>query len=317
MSEAAFIKALLAPLTLGLPEADNLLNDAAVLPAQSQAHYVVTTDTLAAGVHFIGNEEPRYLAQKALRVNLSDLAAMGATPLYYLLNLSLPHTLAEQPAWLENFVQGLKLDQRFFGISLLGGDTITTSSPLQIGITAIGTVDGGNTLLRRTAKAGDALYVSGTIGDACVGMQELKQQSNPQTRAAMRYLLPDPRLELGRALVGLANAAMDVSDGLLLDVQRLASASGLQAVINVDSIPIAEDVAAGGSTWKSLAVAGDDYELLWAMPHDLAPALHRKVAGLDTKLTHIGYLETGEGLRLVDKQGQAVALPSTLGYQHL
>lgn len=210
------IKRILAPLAVGSAGAFDLTDDAAVFPTEPDRDLVVTTDTMVAGVHFIGTEPPQLIARKLLRVNLSDLAAMGARPQYYTLNIALPSTTEDE--WLEQFAEGLEADQGRFGITLAGGDSVSTPGPVTLTVTAIGSVPRGQALRRSGARIGDRILVSGTIGDAAFGLLALTGALPPLPDAARdrlieRYRLPQPRVALGERLTGIAHAAIDVSDG--------------------------------------------------------------------------------------------------------
>ena len=255
-----------------------LKDDVALLTPPPGRDLVATADALVAGVHFFADDPPDAIAAKALRVNLSDLAAKGAAPLGFLLSLALPRNIGED--WLAAFARGLGEDARVYGCPLLGGDTVTTPGPLTLSITALGTVEPGRAPLRTAARPGDALYVSGTIGDAALGLQ-LRRGRGPSLAPAARdfllerYLRPQPRMALAPAL-RFARAAMDVSDGLVGDLAKLLRASGTGGVLELARVPFSPAALA----WRAAApegieiavTGGDDYEVLAAVPPEDAAA---------------------------------------------
>ncbi len=236
LGEFELIARYLAPLAEGEPGALGLRDDAAVISPPAGRDLVLAADALVEGVHFLPTDPPGLVARKLLRVNLSDLAAMGARPCGYLMTAAWPKGRAE--AWIADFAAGLARDQEIFGIGLLGGDTTGTPGPLSLSLTAVGTTPSGRRLERGGARAGDSLYVSGTLGDGALGLRVLQGALDGLDTAERdwlidRYRLPRPRLALGESLLaqGLASAAIDVSDGLVADVGHLAAASGLAARI--------------------------------------------------------------------------------------
>lgn len=321
VGEFGRIRRYFAPLAAEYPGALNLTDDAALIDLPAGERLVVTTDAMIAGVHFIGDEPADSLGRKALRVNLSDLAAMGATPVAYSLALVLPRSVEDE--WVAGFAAGLAADQREFSIALSGGDSVATPGPITVSITAFGRV-GRDYLSRSGAQAGDNVYVSGTIGDAALGLDLLQGRlSLPDAEAASlidRYRLPQPRLGLGRALVGVASGALDVSDGLLADLSHLAEESGLAARVEAAHVPL----SAGGraamalnpaSTRSRVLSGGDDYELLFTA----SPTNHYKVMEIASAqgvgVTLIGKMTEGRGVVALAEDGQDVT-PGVLGYRH-
>ena len=234
---------------------------------------MATADTVVAGVHFLADDPPDLIARKALRVNLSDLASMGAEPLGYLLVTALSASIDEN--WIAQFTRGLAQDQAEFSISLLGGDTAFTPGPLALTITALGQAESGKALLRSGAKPGDRVYVSGTVGDGAFGLKaakgEMSALSQPdQDWLLDRYRLPRPRLGLGRRLIGIASAAMDISDGLVADLGHMCEASGVGALVEAAKLPVSSAIrtllGAGEASLVEVATGGDDYELLFTAP---------------------------------------------------
>lgn len=279
---------------------------------------VLTHDLLAEGVHFIGDEPPADLAWKLVAVNLSDLAAMGARPLGVLMGLGLA---GQDAAWADAFAAGLGEACARWNAPLLGGDTVMGLDRLVLGLTALGQVEPGRALARVGARPGDALWVSGSIGDAGLGLAVAKGRfDGPEdARAAVlaRYRRPEPRLALGAALADarLASACLDVSDGLLLDAARLAGASGVRAAIDLPAIPLSRAAQALGADPLAAATAGDDYELLFAAAPGDASVVAALGKRLKLRLTRVGRVETGAGLVLLDAQARDVT-PARLGFVH-
>jgi thiamine-monophosphate kinase len=274
----------------------------------------LSTDTLVAGVHFLPDDPPRDIARKALRVNLSDIAAMGAVPKGYLLNLSLPDDVAD--TWLDAFVGGLEADQKEFRVTLLGGDTVRTSGPFTVSVTAVGEVRLGRAIKRAGARIGDVVLVTGTIGDAVIGLRVLTEKAalDPANAkfALDRYLLPQPRTSIGPYLVGLASAAIDVSDGLIADLCHICETSSVAATILAAAVPLSPAgraaIDAGQLTVSEAVSGGDDYELLFCAPPEARDALSRLSATLDVAITEIGEITAGAGVELIDGNGEVVVI---------
>lgn len=286
------------------PGARGLLDDAAVLDVGG-ATLVLTHDTLVEGVHFLPTDPPGDVAWKLVAVNLSDLAAKGARPVGTLLS----YTLRNDSSWDAAFVHGLREALDAFDVPLLGGDTVSASGRV-LGLTAIGE-SGGRVPARDGARPGDALFVTGAIGDAALGLG-LARESDPRFPAlAQAYRRPQPQLGAGRILAPMVSAMMDVSDGLLIDAARLAAASGCAAMIDLDMVPLSADARqlAGEDRSARLAAAtgGDDYQLLFATAHPLPP--------LPCPVSRIGQMVPGSGLRVHDAGGD-VPLPERLGWVH-
>jgi thiamine-monophosphate kinase len=302
LNEAELIARYFAPLAgaggLGLRD------DAALLAPPPGTEIVVTADALIAGVHFFAADPPDRIAAKALAVNLSDLAAKAADPLGFLLTLALPPEWT--PDWLEAFARGLGDISREFHCPLLGGDTVSTPGPLVLSITALGAVTAGKMTPRTGAKPGDALYVSGTIGDAALGLILRQAQIDgappPDWAAALpvtqqehlvaRYLTPRARLPLVQALRACASAAMDVSDGLVGDLRAMMRASGASAKIDLQKAPLSEAVAAAWRAdprlFERIFCGGDDYEVLCAVPTGAAARFEALAAAADVPVAAIG-----------------------------
>ena len=309
-----------APLSSQGAPAFGLTDDAAILSPPAGKDLVFTKDALVADVHFIANDPADLIARKALRVNLSDLAAMGAEPLGYLLALALPKNREDIEGWVARFAAGLKKDQDEFGWSLFGGDTVSTAGPLMISITAIGAVEPGKALRRNGAQAGDDIYVSGTLGDAALGLKCLKKDITPADKHLTdRYLLPRPRLTLGQSLSGIATSALDISDGLAGDIRHICALSGLGAEIKAELIPLS---VAAGKTLESFPLyknliwnGGDDYELLFTAPEHAADDIVELSKSLGLSLAKIGRMRQEKTIAILSGDGSNL-LQDEQGYRH-
>jgi thiamine-monophosphate kinase len=319
MDEFAFIRDLLAPLTRGAPGAYGLGDDAATISPKPGHDLVVTADAVVGGVHFRLDDPPGRIAQKALRVNLSDLAAKGAEPAGIVMALCVPAGTGDD--WLRAFVAGLAGDLGCYGVPLLGGDTTSTPGPLTVAITAFGEVQAGTMIRRAGAQAGDLICVSGTIGDAALGLAgDPRLTPSAQAFARDRYQVPQPRLALGRALRGAARAGIDISDGLVADVGHICEQSGLGAVIEADSVPLSaavrEWLAADARNLQRALTGGDDYELAFCLAPERASELGRLAAAGEVPVAIIGRMGPGSGVKVRDAAGREIALASG-GYRHL
>ena len=316
MGEFDFIERLMKPLAAGFPGALDLTDDAALVRVPEGQELVVAKDAMVEGVHFLAGDPAALVAGKLLRVNLSDLAAMGATALGYLTVVARPRSCGN--AWLAEFARGLAQDQARFACHLLGGDTISTPGPLTLSLTILGLVPQGQALRRGGARPGDELWVSGTLGDAALGLRILQGLAVPDEEGLPlvdRYRTPRPRIELGRRLHGLATAAIDVSDGLAADLAHIAQTSGVAAVVEVDRLPLsAEAVGVPGVRDAALA-GGDDYELLFTAPAEAAGRIADLAHDLALPLTRIGRIEPGTDVRLIDADGNNLALEQP-GWRH-
>lgn len=312
-----------APLATA-PGAEGLRNDGACFTPGAGLCAVVTADAMVAGVHFLPDDPPETLGRKLLRVNLSDLAAMGARPLGYLLVTAFPKDIGED--WIAAFASGLARDQAEFGVGLLGGDTVSTPGPLTLSLTAFGEAAPDRILTRSGARAGDEVFVSGAIGDGMLGLKalrgELTRLSAPDRAALLeRYRLPRPRLALGRALseAGLATAALDVSDGLLADMGHICAASGLAAKLHAPAVPLsaagARALEAESGLRHRILSGGDDYELLFTAAPGRAGAIQSLARDLDLPLTSIGRMTAGQGVHAFDDAGEEINL-SSKGWEH-
>lgn len=275
-------------------------DDAALVRVPQGRELVVAADTIVSGVHFPPDTAPEAIGYRALAVNLSDLAAMGATPAWFTLALTLPRA---EESWLAAFSRGLLDLAREFNMALVGGDT--TSGPLTVTVQALGHIAGDAALRRSGAGEGDAILVSGTPGDAAAGLAVLEGRLAPESAAARTYLVdrflrPVPRVALGLALVGLASAAIDVSDGLLADLEKLLSASRKGARVELDRLPLSAELTQSAdptSVLRSATTGGDDYELCFTVPTARLPALATIQTRARVPLTRIGTVEATPGLR--------------------
>jgi thiamine-monophosphate kinase len=307
------------------PGAFGLIDDAAILQASGD-DIVVTTDAIVAGVHFLPDDPPDTVARKALRVNLSDLAAKGATPAGFVLTLALR---AADDAWLAPFARGLGEDAVHFGCPLLGGDTVSTPGPTMISITAFGRVPPGKMIHRTGAKPGDRVVVTGTIGDAASGLDILRggavaavfaDDAAAREMLVGRYRVPQPRMALAGAVRDYAHAAMDVSDGLAGDLGKLCAASGVSAVIDAQSVPLSAAAAtllAGGTVGiETIVSGGDDYEILCAIPENRFEAFAEAAGRAGVAATSIGTMIAGPSVpKFLDARGREIAL-QRLSYSH-
>jgi len=283
-------------------------DDCAVLQPQAGHQWLVSSDMLVEGRHFLSTVAPDRLGHKALAVNLSDLAACGATPRAFTLALALPRA---DEAWLEGFARGLFALADAQGIALVGGDT--TQGPLNLCITVMGEVPQGQALLRSGAREGDDIYVSGTLGDARLALEVFRGTialAGEQFEAARRAMeCPTPRVALGQALRGIAHSAIDVSDGLLGDLGHILRRSGVGATLLADALPKSALLAGQPvEVRREMGLAGgDDYELVFTAAPDRREAVQRAAERSATPVARIGRIEAAPGLRLVDAEGAALA----------
>jgi thiamine-monophosphate kinase len=320
LGEFGRIRRFFAP--LAGPGGLDLKDDAALFDCAPGHRLVVTVDAIVAGVHYLPDDPPDLVARKLLRVNLSDLAAMGARPRHYLLTTALPAALDD--AWVARFAEGLAEDQRHYGIDLIGGDSVATPGPAVLSLTAIGEVAAGKEIRRSAARPGDHVWVSGTIGDAFLGLAALRggyPELAGEERAVLisRFQLPEPRVELGPRLASIVHAMLDVSDGLVADLGHICDASGVGARVALAELPLspaAKQIAtATPGVPLRLATAGDDYELLFTAPPEATETILRLAAELRLPLTAIGEIEPGAAVRLLDAEGKVVPVAAA-GYRH-
>ncbi|MEI2387674.1 thiamine-phosphate kinase [Breoghania sp. JC706] len=322
--EFELIERYLAPLATD-PGSVGLVDDAAVLTPVEGEDLVLTKDALAADIHFFAVDPAGAIARKALRVNLSDLAAKGARPVGYLLGLALAPDWSER--WVADFCAGLKADQEAYGFPLYGGDTIKVKAGPVLSVTAIGAVPKGTAVRRSAARAGDALYVTGTIGDAALGLA-LRHEPAKAERWGLgeaesghllkRYLLPEPRNAVAEAVRLYARASMDISDGLVGDLAKMASSSGVGAAVDLDAVPLSRAAALAVKDEAAFIAAmtgGDDYELLVAVAPEKTEAFEAAVAESGVALSRIGRMEAGARVAY-RRGGEVYDFGAAAGYSH-
>jgi thiamine-monophosphate kinase len=321
MREFAFIDSLRARVPAHAGVVRGIGDDAAVVRFEAGEECVVTTDTLVAGVHFPLDAAPADIGYKTAAVNLSDLAAMGATPRYCTLALTMPSLDA---GFVEPLLTGLLALLKAHGVALVGGDT--TRGPLALTLTAIGSIPAGSAICRDGARSGDAVYVSGTLGDAAAALalradgrhSKNGERKLARTRLEQRLARPTPRVALGQALRGLAHACIDVSDGLAADLGHICRASGLAAVLDVEALPASRALLTlfdNPHQRLALQFGGDDYELCFTVAPESENRLAAMAAETHTPLTRIGVLGPGEGVHLIDAEGR-LTMPPAGGYEH-
>jgi thiamine-monophosphate kinase len=318
--EFDWIEQLLRPLTRGAPGALGLLDDAAFLRPAAGQDLVLTKDAMVAGVHFLPGDPLDGVARKLLAVNLSDLAAKGASPVGYLLSTAWPRSATWSDKQL--FARGLAQAGQDWNLDLLGGDTVSTPGPLTLTATLLGIVPTGRMVLRSGARPRDLLLVSGAIGDGWLGLKAARGEiADPDGSLSLRYRRPAPRLALGPVLRAFAGAAADVSDGLLADAGRLAIASGCAVEVDLDLVPL----SAGGGRWLleqpgadlgrlALATGGDDYEVVCAVRPDQVLAIQDEARAAGLALTVIGRFAQGTGVTAL-ASGRPMPL-DRLGWDH-
>jgi thiamine-monophosphate kinase len=320
LGEFGRIREFFAPLA-GLG-ALGLTDDAALLECPAGYRLVVTVDQLVEGVHFLPDDTPNLVAKKLMRRNLSDLAAMGATPRHYLLTSALPASHGDD--WVRRFAEGLAEDQHRYGLALLGGDSTSTPGPASLTLTAIGHVATGKEIRRSGAKPGDQLWVTGTIGDAYLGLKALRGEYpalSAEHRIALiaRYQLPEPRCTIGSMLIGIVHAMIDVSDGLIADLGHVCETSGVAATVELPLLPLSPAARAlvdrDPAILPTLATGGDDYELLFAAPPEEDEEIASLSRSLGLPITRIGAIEAGDGVRLLDAAGKEVPIDAA-GWRH-
>ena len=301
------------------PGAFGFNDDAAAITPPAGHDLVLKTDGLIAGVHFLPDDPADGVARKALRVNLSDLAGKGAKPLGFLLAIALPKGFDEK--WLADFARGLGDDADAYQCPLLGGDTDSTPGPISISISAFGSLPMGMMVRRSGAKTGDRVFVSGTIGDAALGLRVRKGElTDASGHLVSRYRLPQPRMALTEAVRAHASAAMDISDGLAGDLAKLCGASGVSADIEVPRVPLSDAASAAlGSDCnliEPILTGGEDYEILCTVAPDRVAAFRADCAKTGVPVTEIGRVVTGAAPpRFLNPEGQPLTFIRP-GYSH-
>lgn len=290
-------------------------DDAAVLNVPPDQQLVAAVDTLVAGVHFPASATAASIGHKALAVNLSDLAAMGARPTWALLALTLP---AIDEVWVQEFAAGFFTLAKRFNVALVGGDT--TQGPLSVSVQLFGCVPKGQAIQRRGAQPGDQIYVTGTLGDAGLALRQILADAHCPEALALRLHMPEPRVHLGESLRGLATAAIDVSDGLLADLGHILSRSNVGARIRADHVPrsaaFQTQLSNTDDDWYALPLsAGDDYELCFTVPLSRSAAVHGLADRWQCAVTHLGEIVDEPGLKCVYEDGSAY-VDRGRGYEH-
>jgi thiamine-monophosphate kinase len=308
------------------PGAFGLEDDAAVLAVKPGHDMVLKTDAIVGGIHFFPDDPADLVARKALRVNLSDLAAKGAEPAGFLLSLAIPDTIGD--AWLKRFARGLGDDAKNYGCPLFGGDTDRTTGPTVISISTFGNVPRGKMVRRKGARAGDIVVVTGTIGDAALGLKLRRDpgaakrwalNESMRRHLAQRYLLPQPRNVMASGLLRYASAAMDISDGLAGDLTKLLQVSGVGAVVEAAQVPLSKAAAQAVSREPGLIetvlTGGDDFEILAAVPPSFLKRLQAAGQAVGVPVTAIGRIVAGRGATLVDGHGKTMIF-KRLSFSH-
>lgn len=316
------IAELFAPLAAGYPGALGLTDDAAFMAVPEGKDLVLTMDTIVESVHFLPDDPPDLIARKLVRVNLSDLAAKGAVPHALMLSCAFPQARSDR--WREGFARGLAEDVATYAVPVIGGDTVSTPGPASFTLTAFGMVEQGRGLLRSGACDGDLLVVTGTLGDGAYGLlaaQGKLSGGDAESVAwlADRYRIPQPRVSLGPQLIGLARAAMDISDGLLQDLGHMCRASGIGACVEASRLPVS---AAASALYQQRAdglalitTGGDDYELLFSCPPDAWPTVQSVAMEAGVQITVIGRCIAGTGVSLLDASGRVIE-SAQAGFRH-
>ncbi len=292
-------------------------DDAALIDVSNGMDLAVSTDTMVSGTHFFPDVDPETLGHKALAVNLSDMAAMGAMPWWATLALTLPKVDHD---WLAAFAKGFFDLADEFGVSLIGGDT--TRGPLSMTVTIMGEVPAGAALRRNGASPGNDIWVSGTLGDAALAVAHrhgrLRLDEADYAEAVMRLYEPSPRVNLGQALRGMATSAIDISDGLLADITHICRLSGVGAKVQFEDLPISAIVAKHERTpqgLQAIVAGGDDYELCFTAPPNARESMADLSDMLGVALTRIGTIEDGTGIELLDANGRQIAIDGR-GFDH-
>ena len=318
MDELECIDKYIRPLlNSGFPSEDD---DAAyICTGTNTSSLIVSHDIITEGTHFFSNTAGDMLAKKALRVNVSDMASMGVLPYAYLLGLSLPKGISNE--WWRAFSSGLREDNELYSIKLVGGDTVhNKSSYITIGITIFG-IPGTNTLTRSGAKIGDLLYVSGTIGDAALGLLAYNNPAlNGYNYIKGRYNIPEPRIKLGCAIAGIASSCIDISDGFLQDIGKICKLSNVGANIHWGDIPLSTEarhlLSHNPKYMEYILTGGDDYELAFTIPQNKVQELEHLIRNTETQITQVGTIVSETGIRLYDHNNEEMVPPSNMGYVH-
>jgi thiamine-monophosphate kinase len=283
-------------------------DDAAIFNLDSGYQLVTTTDTLSEGVHFFKNDSPEDIAYKSLAVNLSDIAAMGATAKCFTLAITLPKL---DEIWLKQFSESLKQTSEKYNVSLIGGDT--TRGPLNITITMMGVVETSKAIKRSGARNGDNIYVSGEIGDAALCLKKINAGERPHKAELIKLNRPIPRIELGSALKGIANSCIDISDGLEQDLSHIIKASKVGAMVDIQELPLSQSMIKyieNNNDWALPLCGGDDYELCFTAPENFNSEIINIAEFCKIKITKIGVINDSKDLKIKGYDGQGQS------YQH-
>lgn len=317
MVEHTRIAKYFAPLTASEPGAFSLGDDAAVLAPPAGQSLVITTDSVIEGTHVLPCATPQQFAQKLIRRNLSDLAAIGAAPWRYLLNLHTPRGMSDN--WFALFAAALRAEQEHFGLVLAGGDSTSGDGPIHTTMTCLGLIN-GTPLRRNDAQIGDDIYVSGTVGDAAYALHLLQHNQTVSSALAARYHVPEPRLALGQKLRGVTNAAIDISDGLMADLIKICQASHVGAKLLREALPLSrpmqQAVQQNPENWRFAFNGGDDYELLFTANLSQRSAIQSLAIALNLPLTPIGTItEDDLAITLLDATGAIIPVEEG-GWEH-
>lgn len=324
MNELEIIEKFIRPLSGMHPFALHLSDDACVVDKLNTKQFVITTDAITENVHFLSQNSPRSIAKKLLAVNLSDIAAMGAIPKYYLCSIILSKDL--DLSWYTEFFASLQEQNKIYGIVAIGGDTVKHDGPTSLSVTMIGEVDKYNAIARSGAKEGDNIYVTGTLGDAAIGLMIEKEQRGfilseiEKMFFTTRYEEPSPRVEVGKRLVKIASAMIDISDGFIQDAGHIATNSNVQLEINSNEIPFSQPMQKlmserGEDLLETTLTNGDDYELLFTAPPQFDNAIKEIADNTEIKITKIGKVVKGDKVVIRDQYGKELKF-SKAGYVH-
>jgi thiamine-monophosphate kinase len=320
-AEDRLIAELFAPLATH-PGALALTDDAAFLKPEPGSEIVLKTDAIIGGVHFFEDDAGADIARKALRVNLSDLAAKGASPRGFLVSLAIP--AGTDAAWLKSFAEGLRADSETYKCSLFGGDTDRTPGPITVAMFVVGSVPQGTMVRRSGAKPGDRIFVAGSIGDAALGLQlrkgaDWKLSKAQRAHLLSRYLLPQPRSALADAVRTYASASMDVSDGLVGDLTKLCRVSQVAAAVEVARVPFSDAARAAlrldPALRETALTGGDDYEILCTVPADKVGSFRAAASAAQVDVTEIGEIAAGKGAHFLDADGRVLTF-SKVSFSH-
>ena len=298
-----------------------LSDDVAVLSKAKGYHFIVSTDMLISEVHFFSNDDPEDIASKCIRVNISDIVSKGAIPKYYFLSIALPKETDDK--WIKSFTKSLKIEQKNFNISLMGGDTVSTTGPLTINIVCIGVIEKNKLIRRNGAMPGEDIYVTGEIGSAKIGLEILKKNiianSDLENYFIKKYRLPCPRNKLGPKLINLASSSIDISDGLISDLNHICLASNVKAEVNYSLLPVSNCISQLNLTENQLKNiilnGGDDYEIIFTSNSLNSTKIFDLSKFLEVNITKIGMIVQGEGIEVFDKESKKIDLILD-GYKH-